>query len=631
MTHAIGSNAGSNGYRLRLEQPFLSIRQMEPISLPQLVVIFGVNGSGKTHLLRAIYGRNCIASDQNNAILSSSYESEFIDANPLRVENPSQNDYGPQFSQLQEEMDKAPASIEFIRTLLSEEQILALKNSPSKHSALERALNRARIENKLPEISRLSDNILDQISSKGDFYTTICAFCRDYNISIFDIDSSDFGYTRPICINSGFFRPSIGDLFTRYWRKKQQFRERNARADLFERTKLLEADFERINGPEPWRLYNDQLELLGSSFRFSVPLGTPGEDWRPSLLKGEDEVAFSSLSSGEQVILNLLLASLSKDTAGLQVERSDLILLDEPDAHLHPMLVRQMFSRVIYPILDAGARIILTTHSPTTIAQVDESAIFEKIENGGLRKTTKQHAVDKLLVEVNHLAIDPTGRRQVFVESRNDQFFYENLFDIVRPIVAHQRSLSFIAAGDDKSGGKDKVKSIVQLLRSAGNRSIFGLIDWDGVETEDDFVKVSGIGAFKEIENISLNTLAIGALCIRRKVIRICSGLAISDLMENDKFQRISESVEKVFLGALDEDRQTLQLVGGSVSVSAGLAKMDGHAYSNMLLAKIPELNELSDMRKEDTRLLAIAKHVYSDLPSMVPRPFIDVFSRLLA
>ena len=85
--------------------------------------------------------------------------------------------------------------------------------------------------------------------------------------------------------------------------------------------------------------------------------------------KGGEEVDYNSLSSGEQAIVKFVIWSYGQDFRG---NRLNTMVLDEPDAHLHPSMCKMMVE--IFSEMSAkkdagggGIRIIITTHSPSTV------------------------------------------------------------------------------------------------------------------------------------------------------------------------------------------------------------------------------------------------------------------------
>lgn len=118
--------------------------------------------------------------------------------------------------------------------------------------------------------------------------------------------------------------------------------------------------------------------------------------------KADEIVDYNSLSSGEQVIVQFVIWSYGQDFRG---NRLNTMVLDEPDAHLHPSMCKMMVE--IFTEMSAkkeigggGIRIIITTHSPSTVAFTPEGSLFvmqrEKDNKRTIKQTTTEEAVEIL-------------------------------------------------------------------------------------------------------------------------------------------------------------------------------------------------------------------------------------------
>ncbi len=146
---------------------------------------------------------------------------------------------------------------------------------------------------------------------------------------------------------------------------------------------VSEEEVRRQYGEPPWNLLNEILETSGLPFRVDTPAVI-----RPTSLTYENryelrlrdierdlEVPFQDSSSGEKVIMSTVLWRYGAEQTGRHYR---LLLLDEPDAHLHPSLTRR-FLEVIRKVFveERGVRVIMTTHSPSTVSLVPEESLFE--------------------------------------------------------------------------------------------------------------------------------------------------------------------------------------------------------------------------------------------------------------
>jgi ABC-type glutathione transport system ATPase component len=112
------------------------------------------------------------------------------------------------------------------------------------------------------------------------------------------------------------------------------------------------------------------------------------------------------------------------------MEFPKLLLKDEPDASLHPSMSKQ-FLDVIQKVFvqDKGVGVIITTHFPSTVALAPEEAIFIVNKTGQrIEKATKDTALKILTAGVPSFSVNYENRRQVFVESEMDVYFYEKVY-----------------------------------------------------------------------------------------------------------------------------------------------------------------------------------------------------------
>lgn len=151
--------------------------------------------------------------------------------------------------------------------------------------------------------------------------------------------------------------------------------------------------------------------------------------------KGGEIVDYNSLSRGEQAIVQFVIWSYGQDFRG---NRLNTMVLDEPDAHLHPSMCKMMVE--IFSELSAdkergggGIRIIMTTHSPSTVAFAPEGSLFvmqrEADNKRVVSPTTSEDAIEILSDGIftfsqamNHFTIFSSSPKNnlVFVEGKTD-------------------------------------------------------------------------------------------------------------------------------------------------------------------------------------------------------------------
>ena len=104
----------------------------------------------------------------------------------------------------------------------------------------------------------------------------------------------------------------------------------------------------------------------------------------------------ASLSSGEKILMALCLVSFNRY---LGRRASKLLLLDELDAMLHPSMVAALVRTLKTLFVSQGTKVLMTSHSPMTVAALDEADIFRVLRKGGdvrVSRTTKLEAINEL-------------------------------------------------------------------------------------------------------------------------------------------------------------------------------------------------------------------------------------------
>ncbi|WP_066440514.1 AAA family ATPase [Chryseobacterium sp. CCH4-E10] len=177
--------------------------------------------------------------------------------------------------------------------------------------------------------------------------------------------------------SSNVFSINIGYLFLQHWaRKKIGIEVKESPLDIF-----------------------NQI-ATEAKFRYTLQEPTIAEDTQNinlMMIDGEtgNVVDINHLSSGEKVILSLVLAIYSSN---IDTEFPEIILFDEPDAHLHPSLSKYMLDVLQNVFVKSkGIKVIMSTHSPSTVAFAPENSLYKMDRSlGYITKTNQKEAVELL-------------------------------------------------------------------------------------------------------------------------------------------------------------------------------------------------------------------------------------------
>lgn len=292
-------------------------------------------------------------------------------------------------------------------------------------------------------------------------------------------------------------------------------------------------------GPAPWDVVNESLLTAGFPYEVVSPSDTPiMENYLLRLrdLQSDQIIPAIDLSSGEKVLLQLVLWLF---TAGKQGAFPKLLLLDEPDAHLHPSMTQQ-FLDVISEILvnKYGVRVIVTTHSPSTVALAPDSSVFF-LERGATAVLPVPSRSNIISILTAGLVTVSRASKFCFVEDENDVAFYETIREVLSdygpskdPMALQPSpSIAFIAAsvglGASKiSGGSSVVAKWVNKLDTEPlDRTFAGIIDYDNRNVSTTRIRVIGRYSF---ENYLLDPLIIFALLVEEGRAPTVSGPKIS-------------------------------------------------------------------------------------------------------
>lgn len=362
-----------------------------------------------------------------------------------------------------------------------------------------------------------------------------------------DLTYDDLDLYRYMPAQHGIGGLDVSEIFNQYLRSGERNRFFKFRASDGDDVDFLSSEeFDVRFGPKPWIELNKIMkDVFGGKFSFQ----TPAQKERNftltyNMLDADGRwFAVENLSSGEKVLLSLVLTIFTSQYVTEEYVKSPkLIMFDEPDAHLHPKMVEHMYSAFKTFCESFGCHIILTTHSPTTVALASEHSVY-LVGDGAVIETSKDVAISELLDGVTSIAVSPENRRQVYVESLYDVESFQAIYDFMasKSIYGLNKgvSLSFVPAGGkvpesqlrdfivraapglDSSvidefvlgvngvGSCTQVYGAVESLRRVGNKTVRGVVDWDGRNSSKDGVEVFSHGRAYAIENVILDPLCM--------------------------------------------------------------------------------------------------------------------------
>jgi hypothetical protein len=318
---------------------------------------------------------------------------------------------------------------------------------------------------------------------------------------------------------------------------------------------------------------------------------------------------------------------------GEAIDLPRVLLLDEADASLHPSMVASLLH-----VLDDlfvrrhGVRVMITTHSPSTVALAPEQTLYtmRRSPNPRLRRASRDDALKNLTVGVPTLSVSTDNRRQVFVESEYDEECYQALFTILRQRIESPLSLQFIASGKGGNGGATAVPHLVSSLRSAGNLSCFGIVDRDEREGAPDGIYY--VSTRYALENLVLDPLLLGISLLRDGVVRpsdmgLPSDRRHFEVVSEDAQHVVDFVVQRVLKPHTDFEAAAIEYMGGfPADAPRQWLETNGHQLEVAITDAFPPLR-----RHREHLKLAVISGAVRDAPDCTPTEVLDLFERILA
>jgi energy-coupling factor transporter ATP-binding protein EcfA2 len=382
--------------KLTFVRPHLSIGALTETNISDFTVLTGVNGSGKSHLLEALEVKSVLIDGRSDLnIVRFNFET-------FKLEN--EGAYNAM--QLSAEREAAWNLLLQVRA-----NVVQYKSAlgPS-YTELTQSLSSSGkslwgVES--GEVATYKRNLRTYFGSpqiKGNQASVgLFALAQKLPYSLDEISRSEFeNLYQPFETKADFLPHALGKIIWDYYVKL-----RNNQVNEFQNEKhgknypvKTEREFTAAHGEKPWEVLNTVLKQFDSlDYRVDSPEGSDVfgnytfqlvHTRLPKL-----EIPFSSLSSGERVLMALV-ASIYKVSADKFFP--DVILLDELDASLHPSMIKNMLAVISNIFLERGIKVVLVTHSPTTIALAPEEAVYvmNKQSERRIEKSTKRIALSIL-------------------------------------------------------------------------------------------------------------------------------------------------------------------------------------------------------------------------------------------
>lgn len=645
--------------QLTFKTPHLSIVDFSDVTLPAFTLITGVNGVGKTHLLKAIQEGKILA----DIAPEFKRQARFFDwmtlvpqdrgiydgHGALQARNQLSTKFDEQFDKYKQQLIQTALNVGLPRELLQNPTKLAQLNREelSKYIA-EKELDQAMQQIETAR-NAVSTNIKNSLRRNQQEVQDLDVLAQRKGCSVAALQRIDFFEELPT--NWGrtdVFQQSFAQLFVTY---RDLLIENDLKLIAQQKgdhsvSPLSPEEFEANYNIPPWNFVNQTLSAAGLGFQIDHPELYRPIPYQAKLTKTASgaQVKFSDLSSGEKVLMSFALCLYYAEDQRQVAQYPTLLLLDEIDAPLHPSMTRTLIKTITETLVGRfNINVIMTTHSPTTVAIAPDDSIYVmRPDLPGLHKETKNRAINVLTEGIPTLSVSFDDRRQVFVESESDAKVYDTVYRALlhKNYLNTERSLVFIPVGKRSEGGDTntgcaQVRSIVKSLADAGNTSVFGLVDWDGEKNPSDRVHVLAHEVRNGIENCIFDPLLIAIQVARdahakKEKVGLQKKETYTDI-QDFSYDRLQSLVDAVCL-SLDiqcTDKMPQRYVGGlELQIPRQYLEKDDHELEKKLLALIQEFKQFN--RHAGDLLRHVASTTMTEMHQFIPDVFLTAFNDLL-
>ncbi|WNL28567.1 ATP-binding protein [Arcobacter cryaerophilus gv. pseudocryaerophilus] len=483
-------------------------KKFDDIELNDFTVITGKNGVGKTHFLEAmVHNQNYINIEGNSNVIYFNYNDFIIDNTNnnkkiLKKRNSNSNQIAHDINEIRNKVnskifspfyrffdDKTTLAQNFYTYLTGKISYLYI---PSWENCRDEILAISSDEDTLQRMYNKLKELIDVFLQTEDqkFHNYINK-AQSLNISFSGLTASHFEY------QESWLGQLLENEFKEYIKKYDKVKK-DIEAKSSDESTIAEIKKKTIDivGIPPWNLLNDILktydcngylidEELINKLESFINLQQHSLNIKLKNYKNNKEISLDRLSSGEKTLFALAVALYRQEK---DKNLPTVILLDEIDSSLHPSMCKQLLS-VLENIFvkKYELKIIMVTHSPSTVALSPDNSIYIMENNDGkisLENKPKEEAIkflsdgfatyndglsflDKLL---NNKKIS------ILTEGKNTKYI-EQAIKLIEPSLLD--SIEIVKGAEEKTG-KSQLKTLFDFVsRIQHNQIIFFVWDSD--------------------------------------------------------------------------------------------------------------------------------------------------------
>lgn len=458
------------------------------IALPDFVVLTGVNGSGKSHLLEAIEnGSVAMVGDGNQKIVRFDYRDFFLENESAYNARQIIEERGNAWNFLQ---SNVRGQAEAFRNQLGTDyaRLVEISNASGRAflSLGDGEIVDVALLSRYRQYQRDITNFFKEPRFKNNQQMqSVVSVAEKVSQSVDDLDQDEFNeYFQPYHLKKDFLPNQLGKVIWDYF-----LRYRSNEVNEFMNTKygkhypvMTGQEFEKRHGGKPWDVIN---RILGRFNSVDYHMPSPeGHDYfgdyqvRLQHKGGGFEIDFAALSSGEKVLMALIAAiyKLSTDR-----QFPDVLLLDEIDASLHPSMMKNVLETIDEIFLGRGTKVILVTHSPTTVALAPDESVYV-MNKGGIPRVEKKSKNEALRILTEGFAtldeglriFDEISRQNLSIISEGNNVEY-----LKKALELHAITDVEVICGVKSRTGKEQLNTLFDFLSRISHDKKKVMIIWD--------------------------------------------------------------------------------------------------------------------------------------------------------
>lgn len=191
-------------------------------------------------------------------------------------------------------------------------------------------------------------------------------------------------------------------------------------------------------------LQNLQVDSAFKEMNLASLLASEGESF-----KEEARRLFRSCSSGHAIVLLIVTALIAK------IEERNLILLDEPETHLHPPLLAALLNCIGELVADRNGIVLTVTHSPVVVQELPEKCVWMISRFGQISKAyrprleTYGENLSRITEEVFRLEMRMSGFHKVIKSLADSGDSYEEICEKLPSLGSEALTLAMILSDGD--------------------------------------------------------------------------------------------------------------------------------------------------------------------------------------